>query len=117
MSDQVFAIAHTFQSGAEATGNGTVMDVGGLAEVGVQVEGITNATVTFEATIDGSTWYAIRTINVTDGSVASAVTADALVRVPVAGMDKLRARISAYVGGTITVTGKGVVATAPPLAA
>lgn len=109
MADRILAFAHTFQSAATGTGNGTAMDVGGLAVATLQVEGITTATVLFEGTIDGSTWYAIRAINLNSGAVASQATADGVWTVPVAGLDQLRARISAYTSGTITVSGKGVV--------
>ena len=109
MTDKVTAFEFTFQSAAVANGNGTAADVGGLAAVGVQVEGITTATVNFEATIDGSTWYAVQGVNLNDGAVATSTTADALFLVPVAGVDQLRCRISGWSVGTITVTGKGVV--------
>ena len=101
---------HTFQSGATATGNGTAFEVGGLGAVGVQVEGITTATVIFEGTVDGSTWYAIRAYDRTNGTIASQATADGLWEVPTAGLKQLRARISAYTSGTITVSGLGVFA-------
>ena len=105
---RALAIDHVFQSAAVATGNGTALDAGGLGLVGVQVEGITTATVTFEGTIDGSTWYAVRVLNVTSGAYATTATADALVQVPVAGLDQLRARVSAWTSGTINVTGLAV---------
>lgn len=110
MADQVLSFNATLQSGATATGNGTALNCGGLAAVGVQVEGITTGTVTFEGTIDGSTWYAVRVYKPADGSVATTATADGLFVAPVAGMDQFRARISAYTAGTITVTAKGTVA-------
>lgn len=102
---------HTFQSGATGTGNGTALEVGGLGAVGVQVEGITVATVIFEGTIDGSTWYAIRAMNKNSGAVASQATADSIWELPVTGLQQVRARISAYTSGTITVTGLGVFGT------
>lgn len=109
MADRAYAVVQTFQSAAVADGNGTAMDVGGLSGVGVQVEGITTATVTFEGTVDGSTWYALQAMNVSDGAKATNTAADGLFLVPVAGLDQLRCRISGYSGGTITVSGKGVV--------
>jgi len=108
MADAVFAINHTFQSAAVANANGTALSVGGLPAVGVQVEGITTATVTFEGTIDGSTWYAVQGVNATTGAMATSTTADGLFQVPVTGYDQLRCRISGYSAGTITVSGKAV---------
>jgi hypothetical protein len=97
---------HVFQSAAVATGNGTAMIVAGLGTLGVQVEGITTATVTFEGTIDGATWYSIQAMNVADGTVGTTATADGLFIVSVAGLDQFRARISAWTTGTLTVTGR-----------
>jgi len=103
-----YAENHTFQSAAEANGNGTALTVTGYAGVGVQVEGITTATVTFEGTIDGSTYYAVEALNYNNGSKATSTAADGLFLVPTAGMDQLRCRISGYSAGTITVSGRGV---------
>lgn len=108
MGDVVTTFVHTFQTAAIAQGNGTAMDVGGLAGVGVQVTGITNATITFEASIDEATWVAVRAMNLNSGAVATTTTANGLFLVPVAGVGELRCRISAYVAGTITVSGKGI---------
>ena len=109
MSDVTMAFGATLQSGATATGNGTAMDVGGLAVAGLQVTGITTATITFEGTVDGSNWVAVRALNLGTGAVGTTATADGVFEVPVAGLSQLRARISAYTTGTITVVGKGVV--------
>ena len=109
MANQVFAIEHTFQSAVAATADGTAMDVGGLAAVGISVEGITSAIITFEGTLDDTNYYAVQVMNQNNGAVATTTAADGLFLAPVAGMSKFRARISTYVGGTITVLGKGVV--------
>jgi len=104
------AFNHTFQSAAVATGVGTAMDVGGLAAVAVQAEGLTNATLTFQVTQDDSTWYSTQVFNVTDGVVGTTtVNTDGIFLVPVVGINQLRCNITTYVAGTITVTGKGVV--------
>jgi len=100
--------AHTFQNAATVTGTGTAMAVGGFSAVGVQVEGIVTGTISFQGTIDGSTWYGVRSVNLTDGTTATATTADGLWMVPVAGLDQLRANLSSYTSGTITARGVGV---------
>ena len=106
MSNRVFAVDVTFQDGATGTGNGTAVTIGGLTTVGLQVVGITNATVTCEGTLDGTNWVAIQVVNLADGSLGTSTTADGLFLAPVAGLGQLRCRVSAYVAGTITVTGK-----------
>lgn len=103
---------HALHTAAVATANGTALDVQQYPAVGVQVEGITSATITFEVTIDGSTWYAALASNLTTGLVATTATADGMYQVPTVGPEQMRARISTYVSGTITVTAvvaKGVI--------
>lgn len=112
MTDKGMTFYHTFQSAAAATGNGTALDVGGLAIVGIQVTGTFVGTVTFEGTIDGSTWATIAARNMSDGAAVATATAAGLYQVPVAGLVQIRARISAYTSGSITVQGLGVFAQA-----
>lgn len=93
------------QSAAAATGNGTVMDVAGLAMAAFQVSGTFAGTVTFEGTVDGSNWVSLQVCNAADGSVSTTATAPGVFIAPVAGLQMVRARISAYTSGTITVHG------------
>lgn len=102
----LYAERHTFQSAAVTETVGTAMKVAGYPAIGIQVEGITTATITFQATIDGSTWYAIQAINQTNGDAATTTTADGLFFVPVIA-DQLRCNITSYTAGTITVSGLG----------
>jgi hypothetical protein len=100
---------YKMQDGATATGNGTAWttDTGGFNTLAMQVEGITTATITFEATVDGSNWVAVQATNLTSGTAATTATADGLYRLDVSGLYQVRARISAYTSGTINVTGRG----------
>lgn len=95
----------TFHSAASATATGTVMNTDGAASVLVQVTGTFVATVTFQGTVDGSTWVAIRGANLSDGSVASTATAAGLYTVPVAGVRRFRCNLTWTSGTSITVTG------------
>jgi len=97
----------TMQSAAVATGNGVVFDVGDLASLVMQVTGTFVGTVTFEATVDQTNWVAVQTINLNDGTVGTTGTAAGLYACVVAGLKQVRARISAYTSGSITVTGFG----------
>lgn len=99
-----------FQNAAAATANGTAHDAtpssdGPYYSCTFQVQGITTATITWEATIDGSNWVAVRAENLNSGTLATTATADGLYRLTVLGFAQVRARISAYTSGTITVTG------------
>lgn len=105
----------TFHSAAVATSNGEVAGVHDLAVYGVQVEGIAGDTITFEGTIDGTTWYSLLAIAPATGVRATTATADGLYIVPVAGLSQLRCRISTYSAGSITVTGRGCYAPYTPM--
>ena len=94
----------TLQSAAVAVGNGTPVDVTGFVRIGVQTTGITVATITYEATIDGVNWVAIALMPAGGGAATSTSTADALVSGAVSGFAQFRARISAWTSGTITTT-------------
>ena len=101
----------TLQSAAGATGNGTAVEckIAGKRSwrnLTLQVTGITSATITWEATIDGTNWVATGVLSLADlSTVATTTTANGLFRVPVEGFTQFRARISTYATGTITVTG------------
>lgn len=97
------------QSAAVATGNGTAVDItdgvnGAFKILALQIVGITTATVTFEATIDGINWVALRMTPIATGTVATTATADGVYQTDVTGFLQVRARVSAWTSGTITVT-------------
>ena len=98
------------QNAATATGNGTALECtpvndGAYYSLTAQVAGITTATITWEGTVDGTNWVAIQATNLNSGAAATTATADGIVRITVLGLRQVRARISAYTSGTITVTG------------
>lgn len=103
----------TMQNAAVAVGNGIPVngfnpDDGGYVTLTAQVQGITTATVTWEATIDGTNWVAVQFTNLTDGVDATTATSDGLYRIVISGFAQVRARISAWTSGTITVTGVSI---------
>jgi len=99
------------QNAATGTGNGTTVAPidtanGAWTWLTCQVYGITTATITWEATVDGTHWVAFGMTATSDGStVATTATADGIFRGVVVGYNNVRARISAHTTGTITVTG------------
>ena len=98
------------QNAAVATGNGTAIETidassGAFTVLAMQVTGITTATITFEATIDGTNWVAVTAKNLNGGVEATTATADGIYTIMVAGLPKVRARVSAWTTGTIYVTG------------
>ncbi len=96
------------QTAAVATGNGTAVkcidDQGAYKTAAIQIVGITTATITFEATINDSNWVALRCTPIATGTAATTATADGIYQVDVSALSQIRARISAWTSGTITVT-------------
>lgn len=105
-----FSFYKVLQEAATALGDGTAVEVAAISRgmpvvLALQVEGISGDTITFEGTIDGSTWYPILFEDLTTGTEATTATADGLYRGIVIGLAQVRARISAYGAGNITVVG------------
>lgn len=97
-----------FQADATSVGNGNTMNVGGLSDVGVQVSGVIDAVIVFEAKIAGNTWYSIRAEDMDNGAIVNRTNADGLFVINVKGLDMLRCRISSWREGGINIHGKGV---------
>jgi hypothetical protein len=102
------AATATLQSAATATGNGTAWSVEGLEFATFHVGGITTATITWETLNDATSgWVALLLTNQTSGALSTTATADGIYAVNCAGLNQIRARISAYTSGTISVLGRG----------
>lgn len=102
-----------FQNAAVATGNGTAMETllgGALTALLVYISIATTATVTFEGTHDGTTWFSIAGTDVasTTGAMATSATASGAYRFNLLGLKKVRMRISAWTSGAVTVKGNAV---------
>ncbi len=98
-------------TGATATANGNVMyptqrSDGAYTHHRVQIEGISGDTITFEGTIDGSTWYGMLYTNMATGTAAATATADGIyyASAPVLGLMQVRARLTRS-AGTVIITG------------
>ena len=102
------AIEHQvlMQDSAVATGNGTELTVAGHSVAVLQASGTFEATITFEAAVDGGNWIAVQATNLTSGTAATTATAAGLYRITVAGLRVLRARISEYTSGSVIVVGR-----------
>jgi hypothetical protein len=100
--------SHTFQDAVGATGNGTILSVKKATSCTVQVVISNTATVTFEATLDGSNWVAIMVTNLNTGVDATTATASGVFRATIAGFTGFRVRVSSWTSGTVTATGNAV---------
>ncbi|CAB4128462.1 hypothetical protein UFOVP103_45 [uncultured Caudovirales phage] len=101
----------TFQSGATATGNGTPVDVSGYGSITVQQTVSGTATVTYEASQDGTTYVSIYGQYLgTIGATSNSLTGSNQLKFSLSGTKWFRARISAYSSGTVDVIGYAAVA-------
>lgn len=102
------------QNAATATGNGTALDTTGLTTVAVQPSGTFTATITLEATVDGTNWQTIAgyqsaaNSNFAPSPYSNITNTGRVYRVPVSGFKQFRARISAYTSGSVTVNAVGI---------
>jgi hypothetical protein len=106
------------QSAAVANGNGTNLTVTGyqtaLVNVNCSVACSGGTTINFEGTDSTGTFFSVAAVAVAGTSSAvNTATTSGQFWVPVAGLTSLRARISAYSAGTITVTGTAIFGTNP----
>jgi hypothetical protein len=113
------ATSATLQNAAGATGNGTPLAVAGMSVVVFTVGGASgpNATVTFEGTEDGTNYQSLIAANLGTGmqsGTASVTTTPTLYVASVGGLTAVRARISAWVAGTVTVTAHTTIAAYEP---
>ena len=102
---------------ATALGNGSVLDVSQASTATVAAIG-GSAVVTIEASNDGTSWttlpcYPVGNATVGNGTMTFTTT-QLIQRCNVTGLAQLRARISTYTSGNITVHG---IATSLPFAA
>lgn len=109
MAGRGFSESVNMHSAAAATGNGSILPVDGAAAVGIQVKGASFVgTITFEATVDGTNWVALPCTNISNGAASSTTTADGVFVASVGGLRSVRARVSAYTSGTVSVGGMAV---------
>lgn len=107
MSDKRAATTYeNMQTAAAATGNGEELDMNGFNVALFHVTGSFSATITWEATVDGTNWAAWPAIN-SSGASATTATATGLYRMDVFAASAVRARVSAYTSGNVTVVGRG----------
>jgi hypothetical protein len=105
--------ATTMQSAAVASGNGTVLACAGYASVELNITASVamsgGTQINFEYSPDsGTTWVALRCFNEGTTTWATTTTAPGVWRASVNGIagSQVRARISLYSAGTITITGQ-----------
>lgn len=92
---------------AVAAADGAIMDVSGCSTVGVQIQGVTTATITWKLRLDGVNWVTVPGKNKANGVEATTATADGIYDIPCHGATEFIADITAWTSGTITITAVG----------
>lgn len=115
-------LSGTLQSSAVANGNGTALTINGLSSavytVNCSVACTGGTTINFEGSGDGSNYVPLNAVQLGTGVIATTVvnqgTTITAWQVPIGGLQTIRARISAYSAGTITVTANATAAPYDP---
>lgn len=89
----LYSIEAPLLSAVVAITTGEKMAIGGINKWAVQVQGITDATVQIETSIDGTNFV----------KIGSDIIADGIAQVNI-NVKFVRAKVSAWVSGSITVT-------------
>jgi hypothetical protein len=92
----------SLQSAATATGNGSTLLVSQMSTVAFQVSGTFVGSIVFEGSVDGTNYVALPSCAGT--SAGSTVSATGLWLCNVTGIGVVRARISVYTSGSISVS-------------
>lgn len=103
----------TLQNAATATGAGTAMQLlhpnfNPMTDVVMQVLGGFSATIAWQGTVDGNTWTPVRAENLETGTMATTTNATGLYRINVRGLAAVRANITSYTSGQVTVVGAAI---------
>ena len=93
----------TLQSAAVATGNGTTLDTSLMSAVTFQSSGTFVGTVTLEGSNDASNFNSLTCYSLDSATATSTMTSATIVRCNVTGIPVVRARVSAWTSGSITV--------------
>jgi hypothetical protein len=99
------------QNAVSATGNGTTLDTTGYGVAIIDIKGTFSATVNFEASMDGTNWYAISATVLGSGDITTSTATAGIYRLSVSGVTSVRARVTWASGTSVTVTGRSTNAT------
>ena len=102
VTEAVPAIA-TLQSAATANGDGSTLDISGYSSVSFVITGTFSATVNFEATGDDTNWVALQTVQIGTSTISTTSTSTGTFSATIGSLKTVRARISGYASGSVTV--------------
>lgn len=96
----------TMQNAATAAGAGTALSTNGQGVALLAVSGTFVATITFEGQGPDGNWYVINALQRGTGSIATTATAPGLFEINTRGLSAVRANITSYTSGSVTVKGQ-----------
>ena len=103
----------TLQNAATADGDGKYLDCDGIASAGARISGTFVADVNFEGTVDDVDWFSLTVSNVEHTEIGSVATQRGNYEIDVSYLSQMRARISDYASGTVTVEAIGKIEGGP----
>lgn len=109
----ITSIGATLQNAATATGAGSTLDTSRSSVVTFQVSGTFVASVQLQGSLDGTNWTTLTCYDPTSGNPVGTVSSTGLWKCNVNGIPAVRANISAFTSGSVTVVAN---ATNSPLA-
>jgi hypothetical protein len=98
----------TLQNAATSTGIGTALSLLGMGSVAFTISGTFSATITWEGSEDGTNFSAMLATPYGSSTPATTTTATGVFIAGCAGLQQVRAHITAYTSGSITVTAHAV---------
>lgn len=99
------------QAAVSATGVGTPLNVDGYGTATLLVTGTFVATIAFQGTIDGTTWFSVVGRDNAGNFASSTTSGDGnphAWRFDTSGLTEIRSNITAHTSGSITVSGRAV---------
>jgi len=97
--------ATTLLNGVTANGAGTPLDCTGALEAVIQVRGSFEATIFFEASLDGTNWFPYEGKLAAGRGIVNCIWAPAALVFRVGGVKYLRPVVANYKQGAITAVG------------
>jgi hypothetical protein len=102
------SVSGTLQSAAAATGVGTALSLLGNSSAQFTVTGTFVGTITWQGSEDGTNYSSLYAVQLGTNSIATTATTTGVFEASVSGLQLVRANITAYTSGAITVTAHAV---------